>query len=150
MMQNMLISDFSEPTFQEAFKIYFKELRISVSDWDGLFQEMNVEKDNKAYVRIAENNNIIGFIQFKPITLSNWFFEEKLGFIREFWIAPEYRSQGHGTELLRLAEAYFAQNDISKIILTTDTAEKFYIKNGYRKDRAFTAANQDEVFVKDL
>jgi len=149
-MQEILISDFSEPTFQEAFKIYFRELGINVNDWDGLFREMNDEKDNKAYVRIAENNNIAGFIQFKPITLSNWFFEEKLGFIREFWIAPEYRSQGHGTELLRLAESYFAQDDIRKTILTTDTAEEFYVKNGYRKDRAFTAANKDEVFVKDL
>ena len=111
---------------------------------------MNDEKDNKAYVRIAENNNIVGFIQFKPITLSNWFFEEKLGFIREFWIAPQHRSQGHGAELLRIAEEFFGQNDIRKAILTTDTAERFYEKNGYRKDNAFTAANQDEVFVKNL
>ena len=150
MMQDILISDFSEPTFQEAFKNYFEELEISVKDWDGLFQEMNDEKDNKAFVRVAEDNNIVGFIQFKPIILSNWFFEEKLGFIREFWVAPEYRSQGHGRELLRLAESYLAQDDIRKTILTTDTAEEFYVKNGYRKDRAFTAANKDEVFVKDL
>lgn len=148
MIQDVLISDFSHPSFQAAFQLYFRELGISVKDWDGLFQEMNDEKDNKAFVRVTEDNSIVGFIQFKPIALSNWFFEEKLGFIREFWIAPAYRSQGHGTELLHLAESYFAQQGIGKTILTTDTAEKFYVRNGYRKDSAFTAANKDEVFVK--
>ncbi|MBR2402346.1 MAG: GNAT family N-acetyltransferase [Lachnospiraceae bacterium] len=150
MMQDILISDFSEPTFQQAFKEYFEELGINVKDWDGLFKEMNDEKDNKAYVRIAEDNTVVGFILFKLIELSNWFFREKLGFVREFWISSQHRSQGHGAELLQLAEEYFLQNDIRKAILTTDTAERFYEKNGYRKDNAFTAANQDEVFVKNL
>lgn len=149
MTQDILISDFSHPSFQAAFQLYFKELGINVKDWDGLFQEMNDEKDNKAFVRVTEDNSIVGFIQFKPITLSNWFFEENMGFIREFWIAGEYRNQGYGTELLHLAENYFAQNNIRKTILTTDTAEKFYVRNGYRKDQAFTAANKYEVFVKD-
>lgn len=151
MVRDILISDFSEPLFQEAFKVYFAELGITeIKDWNGLFKEMDDEGDNKAYLRVTEDNTVVGFIQIKPITLFNWFFEEKLGFIREFWIAPAYRSQGHGTELLRLAESHFARKDIGKIILTTDTAEKFYEKNGYRKDRAFSAANKDEVFVKDL
>ena len=149
-MKDILISDFSEPLFQKAFQIYFGELGINVKDWDGLFKEMNDEEGNKTFLRVTEENDIAGFIMFKPIELSNWFFTEKLGFIREFWIANEYRNQGHGTALLQLAEEYFVQNDICKSILTTDTAENFYIKHGYRKDSAYTAANKDEVFVKDL
>lgn len=150
MVKDILISDFTELLFQQAFKEYFEELGVNVKDWDGLFKEMNDEEDNKAYVRVTEDNTVVGFIMFKPIELSNWFFREKLGFVREFWISPQHRSLGHGAELLRFTEEYFLQNDIRKAILTTDTAEKFYEKNGYRKDDAFTAANQDEVFVKDL
>lgn len=150
MVKDILISDFTELLFQQAFKEYFAELDINVEDWDGLFNEIDGEKDNKAYVRITEDNTVVGFILFMPIELSNWFFKEKIGFVREFWIAPQHRSQGHGAELLRLAEEYFLQNDIKKAILTTDMAEKFYEKNGYRKDDTFTAANQDEVFVKNL
>lgn len=150
MVQDILISDFSHPSFQSAFQIYFKELGINVRDWDGLFQEMNDEKDNRAFVRVAEGNTIIGFIQFKPITLSNWFFEENMGFIREFWIAGEFRNSGHGSALLQLAESYFVQNNIYKSILTTDTAERFYISKGYKKDTCFVAKNEDDVFIKEL
>ena len=149
-MKDILISDFSDVLFQEAFQLYFKELGINVKDWAGLFQEMNDEGDNKAYVRVTEDNVTVGFIMFKPIKLSNWFFEENMGFIREFWIDGAFRSQGHGSALLQVVETYFLENDIYKSILTTDTAERFYINNGYKKERAFSAANKDEVFVKDL
>ncbi|HBR31548.1 MAG TPA: hypothetical protein DD733_05655 [Clostridiales bacterium] len=39
---------------------------------------------------------------------------------------------------------------MQKSILTTDTAEKFYEKNGYVKDSTIIAKNKDDVFVKEL
>ena len=145
----MLISDFSDPLFQKAFQLYFAELGIQVKDWDGLFREMN-EGDNLAYLRVAEDGAVIGFIQFTPIALTSWFFEERAGFIREFWIAEKHRGQGHGSALLALAEAFFAEKGIHQTILTTDTAPGFYEKHGYRKHPGIQAKNHDDVYVKEL
>jgi len=145
-----LISDFSDPLFKSAFRQYFSELGINVADWEGLFKEMNDEKDNSAFVRTARDGSVIGFIQFKPITFTSWFFEETYGFIREFWVAEKYRNAGYGTALLRLAERYFYEKHIPAIILTTDTAERFYLRHGYHKNPGCRAKNQVDVFIKRL
>ena len=117
-MKDYIINDFTDLRFQSSFKEYFKELEIELNNWDSLFKEMNEEKDNFAILRMKDDM-VVGFIQFKIDTLSNWFFEEKVGFIREFWI-------------------------------TTDTASKFYIKNGYAFDPSYKALNEDDVYVKIL
>ena len=148
-IRDILIVDFTQEIFQNAFKLYFKELGIDVKNWDALFQEMSEERDNKVYIRM-DNDEIVGFIMFKSEQLSNWFFEENFGFIREFWVAEKYRKNGHGSHLLKLAEDYFRENKIFKIILTTDTAKQFYETQGYHLDKAYIAKNEDEVFVKNL
>ena len=147
---DILISDFSDSRFKDAFQIYFAELGIQVKDWDGLFREMNDGGENRAWLRLSNAGDVIGFIQFIPIVFSSWFFEETRGFIREFWIREEFRGQQHGTALLSLAEAYFAERGISKLILTTDTAPGFYRSRGYERDETITAKNKDDVFVKLL
>lgn len=147
---DVLISDFSDLLFQTAFKTYFSELGINVKDWDGLFREMNDEGDNQAFVRSVRDGSIVGFIQFKPTKFTSWFFEETCGFIREFWISNANRNAGHGAALLRLAEGYFKQHGMYTSILTTDTAERFYLKHGYQKAPGCKAKNQDEVFIKQL
>lgn len=145
-----MISDFSVPVFQNAFQQYFTEMGVHVRDWDGLFQEMNGEGDNSAFVRTTENGQTIGFIQFKPIQFTSYFFEETYGFIREFWVASGYRNSGHGTELLHLAEKYFCENEIFTSILTTDTAARFYENRGYVRTPGCRAKNQFDVFIKRL
>ena len=150
---DVLITDFTDPVFQSAFKQYFTELGINVKDWDGLFQEMNAGSEgekNAAYVRTAADGGVIGFIQFVPIRFTSWFFEETLGFIREFWVAEAFRGQGHGARLLALAERHFLERDIYTAILTTDTAERFYERHGYARAHGCRAKNKDEVFVKRL
>ena len=148
--RDVLISDFTDPRFRSAFKQYFGEIEINVNDWDDFFEEMNGTEGNRAYVRYGENDEVIGFIQFMSIELTNWFFNEKLGFIREFWVSREYRKMGYGSELLELAEKYFRDNGIKKAVLTTYTAPAFYEAKGYKKDGSFTAKNEDDVFVKEL
>lgn len=143
-----IIKDFKDPVFQSAFKAYFTELGIEVKDWNGLFQEISEEDGNTAIVRKTGEGKTIGFIMYKPIEFTSWFFEETRGFIREFWICKEYRNAGHGSELLGLAEEAFRSQGINSFILTTDTAEEFYIKHGYKKDPDCKAKNKDEVFVK--
>lgn len=148
--KDILISDFTDPKFKDAFKIYFDELGILLKDWEELFKEMNEGGKNRAWLRLDEANNAIGFIQFIPIVFNSWFFEEKRGFIREFWIRKEFRGKGHGTALLFLAEQHFLEQGIRSFILTTDTAPEFYRTHGYEKDDTITAKNQDEVFVKRI
>ncbi len=148
--QDTLTADFSSPIFQNVFKQYFSELGIQVRDWDGLFREMNEEDGNEVYVRTDADENIIGFIMFRPIQFSSWFFEETCGFIREFWIAESYRDQGHGTDLLKLAEDRLRVRDIRTIILTTDTAEQFYLSHGFQKASGMKAKNEDPVYIKRI
>ncbi|SHI66036.1 GNAT family N-acetyltransferase [Lutispora thermophila] len=147
---DVLISDFLDPMFQNAFKLYFSELDFTVDDWDQIFKEMNDEGGNLAFVRRDENEEIIGFIQFKPIVFTSCFFEETYGFIREFWVAQKYRNKRHGSELLELAEKYFYDQGIYSTILTTDTAERFYLKHGYVKVPGCKAKNEYDVYVKRL
>lgn len=145
-----LISDFSDPLFRKAFQQYFTGLGYHIRDWDSLFQEMNADGGNLAFVRTSANGNAIGFIQFKPLKFTSWFFEETCGFIREFWVADGFRNQAHGSALLELTERYFIENGIYTSILTTDTAAHFYEKHGYINAPGCKAKNQDAVFLKHL
>ncbi len=113
-----LISDFSDSLFQAVFKQYFSELELHIRDWDGLFREMNADGGNLAFVMTSDSGNVIGFIQFKLLKFT-------CGFIREFWVADEYRNQAHGSALLALAEEHFLKNGIYTSILTTDTISGF-------------------------
>ena len=106
MYTDQFIRDYNHVDFQNAFRAYFTELGIQVTDWNGLFQQMT-DEGVLAIVRKNEQGTVIGFIQFSRIEMTSWFFEERYGFIQEFWIAPEYRGQGQGTSLLKQAEGWF-------------------------------------------
>lgn len=148
---NTLISDFSDIRFKTGFRQYFADLGIGVQDWDGLFEKMNAEGGNIAFVRTASNGETIGFVLFCPEMFSSGFFEETYGFVRELWVAKAFRAQGNGSELLLLAEKYFQENGIFTSILTAeDDAVHFYEKMGYARARGCKAKNKDDVFVKRL
>lgn len=148
MIENLFITDFENPCFTQAFKTYFSELGIRIKNWDKLWEEMNSDS-NFAFIKVIDNRKALGFIQCQIIKSQSWFFEEKCGFIREFWVDKEHRNLGYGSELLSLAENYFYENNIKRYILTTDTAENFYIKNGYKKRTDIIAKNKMTVFVKE-
>lgn len=81
---DVLIFDFLDPIFQNAFKQYFSELAVNIKDWDGLFKEMNGEGGNLAFVRLAENKEVIGFIQFKPTMFTSCFLKKPMACAKEF------------------------------------------------------------------
>ncbi len=121
-METRLIDSFTDESFRESFMLYFVELGITVRDWEGLFREMDTDgRGNLAYLR-TDGGKAVGFIQFCPMECTGWFMTKTLGFIREFWIAPEYRGRGCGSELLGIAEGYFMEHGVTSIALTTDTA----------------------------
>ena len=148
--QDHFLEDFTSDAFRHSFRLYFDELKIPVTDWEGLFRKMDSDgRNNRAFLRM-NGDRAVGFLQFCELELNGWFFTKSVGFVREFWIAPEFRRQGHGLALLRMAEEYFAARHITSVVLTTDTAPAFYEKNGYRHDPGFTAKNGDPVYMKHL
>lgn len=149
-VNTILLSEFTDLRFRAAFQTYFAELGIAVKDWDGLFREMDEDKANRAYLTLNENGDAVGFLQFQLTAFSHWFFEEPFGFIREFWVAPGYRRQGHGRALLRMTEDYFAAHGAYRSILTADDAVGFYLANGYERTPGVWAKNNMEVLVKTL
>lgn len=149
-VNTILLSDFTDPRFRTAFQSYFTEIGFSIKDWDGLFQEMDEEGNNRAFLLLDEDSEAQGFLQFQMTGFSNWFFEEPFGFIREFWVSPAYRRQGYGKMLLHLAEAYFVEHGAFRSVLTADDAVEFYLANGYEKALGIQAKNKMEVLVKAL
>lgn len=170
-----LITDFSDSAFQTAFRQYFAEIGCQVTNWNGLFAGMSecgrdytwtrrdeneqvtafiagmsaVERDH-AWVRRDEEGRVTGFIQFTVTDMSSWFFFVKCGFIREFWISPELRGQGHGSRLLHMAEDWLRAQGCACALLTTDTAPDFYRRHGYALQRGIEARNRADVFLKPL
>ena len=148
--QDILINDFNDARFQQAFRTYFTEEGMHIKNWDALFAEMSSQQANAAFLRLDGKGNVIGFLQFQPGEMCHWFFREPIGFIREFWIAEAHRGKGHGSELLELTESYFQEQGISRSILTAGDAEGFYLRHGYRKASRIFAKNNMDVFVKQL
>ncbi len=148
--RDFLLEDFTDPRFQTAFRRYYEDLGLSAKNWDAMFLKMNRDPHGKdyAYLRTTAEGQTVGFIQFTEIELTSWFFKTRLGFIREFWVDRAYRGQGHGAQLLALAEHSFRQAGLFAAILTTDTAEGFYQKHGYRRADGILPDNGETVMVK--
>jgi len=49
--------------------------------------------------------------------------DARLAFIADIWIAPEHRRQGHGTQALRLAEAWARAHQAGSVQLMTDPGD---------------------------
>lgn len=147
-----LMTDLTDDALQNAFRAYYEELGVNVTNWEGLFAEISASPDC-LFVRRDQHGNVIGFLLFavmEAATAGRGFFTSRLGCVEEFWVAPVCRKQGHGTALLQLAEEHFAQLDCAYAILTTDTVPLFYMKRGYRHQRGITAKNRADVYVKSL
>jgi len=148
-MEYHLIKDFTDPIFKNAFIEYFNELGIQVKDFDGLFDLMNNEGGNQAFI-VTQADECIAFLQFRNDELNHWFFKEEVCFIREFWVKLDFRKRHIGVELMNQIEAYARNMNIYKLILTTHTAEAFYLKNGFVVDKSYIANNGQSVMIKSI
>jgi len=145
-----LLTEHRSGAFRRAFQLYFSELGISVSDWDGLWREMDASGENITFLRQGADGEVIAFLMAVPMEFSSWFFTQRRGFLREFWVRKECRGRGHGAALLSRAEEHFRRQGVREMILTTDTAEGFYLRHGYEKAPDCRARNGDKVYIKKL
>lgn len=129
-MQDRFVTDYHDARFTDAFRRYFAELGIEVVRWESLWDEMN-HSTVSTILREGEAGTI-GFVQYEVITSKSRFFDERLGFVREIWVEPSLRGAGHGRALLALAEEACREAGVVRMMLTTDTAEPFYLRAGYR------------------
>lgn len=166
---------YDDEALRTAFRQYFDELGCRITNWAGLFAGMNEvgreytwkqddgqggiasfvsglipEERDFTWTRRDETGRVIGFIQYTATEMTGWFFRAKTGFVREFWVAPEYRGQGHGTALLAMAEAELAEAGCGWVLLTTVTAADFYRRFGYEAQPMIRARNQEPVFARQL
>ena len=150
-METIFISDFKNEKFISAFKTALEEFSIDLSKLGTYIEEFNAAGNIFAYVLVSEKGESIGMIQFQKTELSNQYITEEYGFIREFWIAPDYRKQNLGSSLLKEAETYFSKNDIIFIILSSrKEAVEFYVKNGYIEKKNAQSFNGMVVLEKNL
>lgn len=63
---------------------------------------------------------------------SDWCKRPGWGFIREFYIAPEYRKQGLGRQLVRHSEQCLLKMGAKGLYLTSETAIPFWQRCGWR------------------
>ncbi len=96
----------------------------------------NALKDKNSLVLVAEyNNKVIGVLK---ADIRERFFNDPAieGYIIEFYIMPEYRKQGLGTELLQLAIEKLKQRGAQIIAAEFPSQNKiaveFYAKQGFR------------------
>ncbi|MBQ8556550.1 MAG: GNAT family N-acetyltransferase [Clostridia bacterium] len=146
---DVLEKDCADPAFQDAFRAYFGELGVKVTNWDGLFAEISQAPDC-AFVRRDGQGRIVGFLLMASQEMTSGFFTTRIGCMEEFYVAPEYRRQGHGMALLAMAEEHLSKAGCPYAILTTQTAAAFYMKRGYRLQRGISARNKADVYVKSL
>lgn len=148
-MKKVNIDDLRNHQFQDAFIEYFQEFGYQIPENDVFFETMNNEQDNKVLAYEADGK-LIAFIMFRLERFTNWFFSEEVVFVRELWVKKSYRNKGLASKLLIEVEAFAQRNQRFKLILTTDSADDLYLKNGYILDQSYTAKNNYSVYIKYL
>ena len=149
------LRDYSDLEFQACFRAYFAEIGITLRENTDVFRKMQrfADEQDMRCLALTENGKVFGFLQFQEETMTHpmGFFTERLGFLREFWIAPDRRGQGWGTRLLGAVEEALRTAGVRKLILTYEpSALGFYRKHGFQPDPSYTAANQQDVVTKLL
>ena len=142
------INDFRNQDFRLLLKQYFDEFDIKISNWDRLFEVINHDH-NLAYL-LYKDGVAIGFIMFSIERSSHPYITERFGFVKEFYVDKNYQNKGYGSTLLNKCEQYLLDYNVYKVVLTTDTAETFYNKHGYKQAFSYISKNEDPVYFKIL
>ena len=130
-VSKLFVEVFSNPPWNEYWELDWACERLN---W--IYQSFGF----KGYIA-KDSDRPIGVIMgyFVP-------FQGKKGFqIVEFLVQPERQNQGIGSKLLNRLESNLKQDDYDLISLLTakdSSAESFYVKYGYKRDRKIVLLNK--------
>jgi len=118
----LMLEEFSKPPFNEKAKInsILKSLKFYY-------------KIGKIYIALI-NNIIISVIVFKL----EQYWEGKVLIIEDLAVKQEFKGKGVGESLLNFVESYAKNNNVKRILFTTNKKSKsinFYRKRGYKEEK---------------
>lgn len=152
-MQIIDLKEANIETMINLYNLYCKEIRIPVNKEiaQNYFNRVNakINEGLPLYFKIVKKEEKeIGFIFFNTN-----FKYKKLddAFILELFVQEEYRYQGIGKQLLRLAEELSKDAGSTTVYLTTDeNIASFYKKCGYLPTGDIDMDNELEIYYKDI
>lgn len=141
------------PQFETMLLDYFNELSSGIPE--SVIRERIMElflgEQNLGIIQIAItlNDDIpIGFSVYQIDTpKSDWCKRPGWGSIREFYIRPDFRCRGLGTELAAWTERELRKMGAQHLYLTADDAIPFWQHCGYSKTNEF-CSNELEILTK--
>ena len=132
----------SEVCGEEEYKEEIDDLHNDELNAEMIDQTLR-EHDPYFIMRIAENKACVGLISY------SYKEEHGKGFINNFYVCPERRNSGVGSQAYRLAENHLRSLGAKYIeLVPVKTAERFYIRNGFEYSR--TSSDGEKVFGKAI
>jgi ribosomal protein S18 acetylase RimI-like enzyme len=99
------------------------------------------------------DNTMIGFC-FYAVDLGGIrnILPPNLGYIMEFYVSPQYRRQGYGSEMYRHVETTFSKHGVESIYLTPDetSGEPFWVSLGFVNSGKVDPDNHMPIYIKKI
>ena len=151
------IRGYMEPdytAFKEMFGEYFLNdfnIELTEKELENICREITQKvKENILFLDLLMlNNSAKGFIIYQiDSPSSDWCEKEGYGFIRELFIAADFRKKGYGKDLAVYAENKLWDLSVPYIYLTAYESKNFWIKTGYQDSGEVSAKNDDRIYIK--
>ncbi len=101
-------------------------------------QQRLQNKDSNIFIAMMEYT-ALGFAQLYPCFSSLGM--RRIYILNDLYVAPEYRKQNIGRQLMRAAKEFALNNHATELVLSTEitnsAAQKLYASEGYRKNERF-------------
>lgn len=113
---------------------------------------IELQKEQGRYLELClDDDEIIGFFYGK-IDKPNHkgYIRIGWGYVMEFYVKPDYRRQGYGTEMYKRLEGLFYQDGASDIYLTSDpvTGKPFWEASGFVNTGEISLENNQALYEK--
>lgn len=140
--------------YKDMFREYFlKDFKIDITQEETENICTEITQQVEAHILFLDllilNSAAKGFIIYQiDSPKSDWCEKEGWGFIREVYIASDFRGKGYGKSLITHVESRLRQLLVPSIYLTSDESGNFWIKMGYQDSGETSSKNKARIFMK--